>query len=69
MNQNESNTDKTQAEQNPALTDLEVPTPDEIKGGTILLTHANTYQGTTRVDDGVSKDMWTSVVGNVDVHY
>ena len=58
MNQNESqnNINGQQAGQNTDLVDLEVPTPDEIKGGT------------TRVD-GVSKDIWVSGMGGVDVHY
>jgi hypothetical protein len=58
MNQNESqnNVKDQQAGQDTDLADLEELIPDEIKGGT------------TRVD-GVSKDVWTSGLGTVDVHY
>ena len=57
MKQDELNTNETQAEQNPALTDLE-PNSD-VKGGfndhqagaLRNLANTNTYQGTTTVNE------------------
>ena len=61
MKQDELNTNETQAEQNPALTDLE-PNSD-VKGGSFNghyagalrnLANTNTYQGTTTVNESES---------------
>ena len=51
---------------------IDLPVPDEIRGGSIQLTSANKYQGTTTVDggtlSGTSHDVWSSSLGSVDVH-
>ena len=54
MNQNESQNmvNGDQIGQNTELADLDVPNRDEISGGgTILLSRANTYQGTTSINN------------------
>lgn len=51
-NQSQMNANGEQIRKDGGLADLDALNPDEIKGGPLHLLAANTYQGTTTVNNG-----------------